>query len=218
MTIGIPSFSAMVLTALASLPTAAIECPSAPEQASKDSKVAVQVAVGKLGPIKAGDISAEVERTTRDLLGKLPSADKVYLEQMMFTAYCTTLRDDKSTADSEKAKLLRDYAREVRGTLKTTQSRPSAPTAAGTASTRKSIDDTEYVKQPYTTEADGRQTKSLTCPGGKSVVPGTAKCMNTGGNAAILSEQIGSNTWRCQWPYQAVGIGIWVEMACRSRD
>ncbi len=81
---------------------------------------------------------------------------------------------------------------------------------------KPSVDDTEYLVQKYTTEGDGRQTKSLTCPPGKVIIPNSAKCMNTAGNATIVSEQIGKTTHRCQWPYQAVGIGIWVEMACHS--
>lgn len=80
----------------------------------------------------------------------------------------------------------------------------------------KVIDDTEYLVQKYTTENDGRKSKSLTCPAGKVVVPNSAKCMNTAGNPAASSEQISSNTWRCEWPYQERGIGIWVEMACKS--
>lgn len=87
---------------------------------------------------------------------------------------------------------------------------------AGAHALKGKVDDTEYVSQPYTTEGDGRQTKTLTCPKGKIIVPGTPKCMNTGGNPTISSEQIGQNTYRCQWKYQEVGIGIWVEMACKS--
>lgn len=96
---------------------AQIQCPAQPEQASKDSKVAVKAAIGQLGPVKAGDFSTAVERTTLDLLGKLPQADKLYLEQMLFSAFCSSVRNDKKLSDSEKSRALRDYASEVRRTL-----------------------------------------------------------------------------------------------------
>jgi len=54
---------------------------------------------------------------TQDLLGKLPDASKLYLEQMLFAAYCSALRDDRSISEGEKAIRLQAYAREVRGTI-----------------------------------------------------------------------------------------------------
>lgn len=115
------AFATMVLIFPVKL-LAQIQCPSPPEQASKDSKVAVQAAVGRLGPIKAGEVSTEVQRTTRDLLSALPQPDRVYLEQMMFSAFCSSIRDNKAMSDTEKSKALREYATEVRRTLS-----PSAP-------------------------------------------------------------------------------------------
>jgi hypothetical protein len=41
----------------------------------------------------------------------------VYLEQMLFSAYCSALRDDRSISEGEKANRLQAYAREVRGTI-----------------------------------------------------------------------------------------------------
>lgn len=96
---------------------AQIQCPSPPQQVSKDATVAVQVAVGRLGPVKAGEFSTNVQNTTRDLLGSLPKGDRVYLEQMMFAAFCSSLQSDNSLSGQEKTKALRDYAREVRQTV-----------------------------------------------------------------------------------------------------
>jgi len=50
-------------------------------------------------------------------MGKLPQADKVYLEQMMYASYCSALRDDKTISESEKANRIRTYNIEVRRTL-----------------------------------------------------------------------------------------------------
>ncbi len=88
-----------------------------PEQTNKDWQVEVNAAVLKLGPIKGGELKAKVNTTTNDLLAKLPDAAWVYLEQMMFSAYCTALRDNKSIKEAEKTKLLKDYLSEVRKTI-----------------------------------------------------------------------------------------------------
>lgn len=113
--------------------TAEIQCPAQPEQASKDAKVAVQAAIGRLGRVKAGEFSTAVERTTLDLLGKLPQADKLYFEQMLFSAFCSSVREDKQLSDSEKSRAFRDYASEVRKTLATSEARTTtSPALQGT--------------------------------------------------------------------------------------
>ena len=93
---------------------ALINCPESPKQNDKDSQVVVNTEIGKLGPVKGADLKTEIRRKTQDLLSKLPNADKLYLKQMMYSAYCTALRDDKTLSDREKAKLLREYNNEIR--------------------------------------------------------------------------------------------------------
>ncbi len=60
----------------------------------------------------------KLDRAMQDLLVKLPNADKLYLEQMMFSAYCSALRDDKSMSESVKARQILDYRRELQKALK----------------------------------------------------------------------------------------------------
>ncbi|MBZ5550103.1 MAG: hypothetical protein LAO22_19445 [Acidobacteriia bacterium] len=103
-----------------------LDCPKAPEQVSKEWEVEVNAAVAKIGPIKGGDLATKTKRTTQDLLGKLPDAGRIYLEQMMFSAYCSALRDDKTLAEGEKAKRLNEYIIEVRKTIN------KAPASSGT--------------------------------------------------------------------------------------
>ena len=76
---------------LSSASAFALDCPKAPQQLSKDSEVKVRASVLKIGPVKGGDLQTEAKKVTQDLLSKLPNADKVYLEQMMFAAYCSPL-------------------------------------------------------------------------------------------------------------------------------
>ena len=46
---------------------------------------------------------------TQDLLGKLPDAGEIYLEQMIFSAFCSALRDDKKMTEAEKAQKIQEY-------------------------------------------------------------------------------------------------------------
>jgi hypothetical protein len=122
------------LTLLSVFPASAyaLDCPKQPEQVSKDWQLEVDAAVAKIGPIRGGDLKTQTKSTTQDLLGKLPNAEKIYLEQMMFAAYCSALRDDKTTSEVRKAQLLREYSAEVRNVIEQ-QPRSSSPAAKGRA-------------------------------------------------------------------------------------
>jgi len=100
-----------------------LDCPKAPEQVRKDWEVEVAAAIVKIGPVKGGELTTRTRNATQDLLGKLPDAGRIYLEQMMFAAYCSALRDDKTIKESEKAKLLKAYSAEVRDTIARSSSR-----------------------------------------------------------------------------------------------
>lgn len=103
----------------------ALECPKAPEQIKKDWEVEVNAAVLRIGPVKGAELKTKTKKAAEDLLGKLPDAGKIYLEQMMFSAYCTALRDDKAVTESEKARLLKEYRKDVIPTVKKVSSKKS---------------------------------------------------------------------------------------------
>jgi len=66
------------------------------------------------------------------LFAKLPDAGRVYLEQMMYSTYCSTLRDDKTLSETEKSKRISEYNREVRRAItakKTTKTGSKKPLA-----------------------------------------------------------------------------------------
>jgi hypothetical protein len=92
----------------------ALECPKMPEQISKEWEVEVNAAVGKIGPVKGAELTTKTNKATKDLLGRLPDAGKVYLEQMMYSSYCSSLRDNTEIRESEKGHLLLEYNRELR--------------------------------------------------------------------------------------------------------
>jgi hypothetical protein len=114
--------SAVLLLALAPLlvveSASALDCPESPAQTNKDWDATVRTEVAKIGVVKGAELGLRVRSTTQDLLGRLPGAYKVYLEQMMFAAYCTALRDDKEMTDGAKAKQILDYRRELQANLK----------------------------------------------------------------------------------------------------
>ncbi len=109
--------SVFLIAALAPIPIYALDCPRMPEQARKDVQVEVKAAVGKIGPLRGAELETATKAVTQDLMGKLPQADKVYLEQMMYASYCSALRDDKTISETEKANRIRAYNIEVRRTM-----------------------------------------------------------------------------------------------------
>jgi hypothetical protein len=121
----VPISAVVVLIAMA-VAAHALECPSMPEQTRKDWEVEVKTAIGKIGPARGADLEARTKAVTKDLMGKLPEANKVYLEQMMFAAYCSALRDDKNISETEKGNRIKAYNNEVRRTLQGQQGKPQA--------------------------------------------------------------------------------------------
>ena len=95
----------------------ALNCPSIPEQTHKDWEVEIRVAVGKIGAVKGAELETLTRNTTRDLMGKLPQADKIYLEQMMYATFCSALRDDPALTESQKSTRIKAYNLEMRKTL-----------------------------------------------------------------------------------------------------
>ena len=95
----------------------ALDCPAPPVQANKDWDTQVRAEVGKVGPVTGAQLETRVRSATRDLMGKLPGADRLYLEQMMFAAYCSALRGDKSLSESAKARQVLEYRRELQKSL-----------------------------------------------------------------------------------------------------
>jgi len=109
----------LVCSSLAAASAAcALECPAPPVQIGKEWDALVRTEVGKIGPVRGAELQVRVRSTTQDLLGRLPEADKVYLEQMMFAAYCSALHADASLAEADKAKQILDYRRELQSSLK----------------------------------------------------------------------------------------------------
>ena len=94
----------------------ALDCPKIPEQSRKDWEVEIKAAVEN-GPREGVELETATRTATKNLMGKLPQADKVYLEQMLYATYCSALRDDKILSETEKGIRIRTYNLEIRRTL-----------------------------------------------------------------------------------------------------
>ena len=103
----------VLLRLAVALPASALDCPDPPAQTNKDWDATVRTEVAKIGTVKGAELEFRVRGTTQDLLGRLPGADKLYLEQMMFAAYCSALRGDREMTEGAKARQILDYRREL---------------------------------------------------------------------------------------------------------
>lgn len=99
-------------------PALAMDCPTPPVQSRKDWDTEVKAEVGRIGFVRGAQLETRVRTATHDLMGKLPGADRLYLEQMMFSAYCTALRDDQTVPGAEKSRQILDYRRALNAALK----------------------------------------------------------------------------------------------------
>ncbi len=124
----LPALWVLLACALA-CPAQALDCPRVPEQSNKDWEVEVKAAVGKLGPATATELATRIRSVTSDLLGKLPQADRVYLEQMMYASYCSALRDNQTLTEAVRETRIRAYNTELRSALREPP-KSSASTAA----------------------------------------------------------------------------------------
>ena len=116
--IPLPRIRGLVLAlavACSGAPVLAMDCPAPPVQSRKDWDVQVRAEVGRIGMLRGAELDTRVRGATQDLMGKLPDADKLYLEQMMFAAYCSALRDDAQLPGAEKSRQILEYRRALQG-------------------------------------------------------------------------------------------------------
>lgn len=127
----------------------ALDCPSIPQQTQKDLQVEVRAAVDRIGSAQGAELEKLTRNTTRDLLGKLPQADRVYLEQMMYATYCSALRDDPALTESQKSARIRAYNLELKRALQGTQGSGQRGASAMDAARAE----LERIPLPYTPDA-----------------------------------------------------------------
>lgn len=135
--------------ALCGLPAAALQCPAMPQQASRDAEVEVRVGVRMLGDAKGAELQTRTRQLTTELMSRLPRADQVYLEQMLFASYCSALRDNPALGESEREARIGAYAREMRAALKS----PPPTTAPPVDPRDRARAELDRLPVPYTIDA-----------------------------------------------------------------
>ena len=100
-----------------SLPAAAycIECTAPPSTALRDYTGEFDIAVARVLGIKGPGATLAVKSQAKNLLDKIPNADKALIELTYLFTLCTSLRDDRTMPEREKAKQIAEYARALQG-------------------------------------------------------------------------------------------------------
>ena len=132
----------LVVCAAVMVPLSALglDCPPMPRQAQQDWESEVKIAVGKVGAASGPELEVRTRRATSDLLGKLPHADKVYLEQMLFASYCSALRDNPALGEGERESRVWTYSGLLRQTLGTAATAAKAPAEDSRDAARKALE------------------------------------------------------------------------------
>lgn len=115
---------------------AAIQCPPASEQTSRDYDADISGAVETFRRLSGVELRAKGAGVAKDLIGRLPGADRVYMEQMMYASYCSSLNEDKTLSDSERREELKKYNSDVRKAMEHPSSVEKQPAAVPPPSKR----------------------------------------------------------------------------------
>ena len=92
-----------------------LSCPTMPDitQVNHDVRSEVQVGVGSLGKLKAGEVGVKTDVVAKNLFDKYPNTDRIAVVQMMAATYCSMIRDSKTMKDSEKLRLWSEFTERV---------------------------------------------------------------------------------------------------------
>lgn len=100
----------------------ALDCPPQPKQISHDFEGEVTAEVAKIGPVSGGELKIKAKQIARDLFVNSAEGDRVYLEQMMYATYCSSLKDNTTLSKNEISQNIFDYNAVVRETIRAKQS------------------------------------------------------------------------------------------------
>jgi ankyrin repeat protein len=153
--------AAAIVSALLALPldALALDCPAMPQQSQRDVDIAVGLAVGRLGQAAGPQLQAQTRTITTDLLRRLPRADRVYLEQMMYATYCSSLRDNAALSEADRNTRIQGYNREVRAMLNDGKARTPTPDPRDLARAELARLPVEYTPEAFIKSAgDGNAT------------------------------------------------------------
>jgi hypothetical protein len=109
--------------------TGQLSCPQMPDkitQVSHDVRSDVEVGVGTLGKLKAGQLGVKTDVIAKNLFDKYPNIDRLVVVQMMSATYCEMIRDSRTLKDSEKIHLWSEFSDRVFKFVNPTYNAPPA--------------------------------------------------------------------------------------------
>lgn len=120
---------------LAPMLAVAIECAPPPSTALRDYKAEFDLAAARVLTLRGPSATVAVQSQAKNLLDKIPNADRALVELTYLFTLCTALRDDKSMPEREKARQISDYAKAIQepGKRPAPSSRPTGKGGAASA-------------------------------------------------------------------------------------
>jgi ankyrin repeat protein len=137
----------------------ALDCPAMPQQSQRDIDMAVAAAVTRIDQASATQLQAQTRTQTTDLLRRLPRADRVYLEQMMYATYCSSLRDNSRLTEAERNARIVAYNRELRATINSDGKPPAKVDPRDTARSELARLPVEYSSEAFLNSAQAGRTE-----------------------------------------------------------
>lgn len=94
----------------------AIECVSPPPTAMRDYQGQFDAAAAKVMGLKGPSATLTVKSESKNLIDKIPNADKTLVELTYLYVLCTAVRDDKAIAERQKGALIVQYTKALNST------------------------------------------------------------------------------------------------------
>ncbi len=95
----------------------AIDCGDRPALYMRDYDTSFSAAVARIGGWVSGpSVGVKLRTEAKNLLEKIPNADKSVIDLTYMYTICTALRDDRSVSERRKATLLQSYRLEIEKT------------------------------------------------------------------------------------------------------
>jgi hypothetical protein len=82
-------------------------------QINRDVRSDVELGIGSLGKLKAGQLGVQTDVVAKNLFDKYPNTDRVIVVQTMAATYCGMLRDSRTLKEAEKLKLWSEFSDRV---------------------------------------------------------------------------------------------------------
>jgi hypothetical protein len=105
-----------------------ISCPAMPTEVNRDIRNNFEASLGRILGLKAAELRNETSIVARQLLARVPNADRVYVAQMMASVFCQNLANSNHVSQVEKLDRISEFTNRI-AILVTSQLNQDPPTA-----------------------------------------------------------------------------------------